>query len=69
MMLCMTETTARRPGRNLIQVGLLLVVIGVILAMLSASSGGDGRLMWVSAAGLLMAGIGFAQRLLAAVEK
>ena len=54
---------------NLIHVGLLLVVVGIVLAVATLAAGGNAVLGWVSALGLLMVGIGFGQRILAALEK
>lgn len=62
-------STTQRPGTNLIQVGLLLVAVGVVLAIATLAAGGNAVLGWVSALGLLMVGIGFGQRILAALEK
>ena len=61
--------TSKRPGTNLIHVGLLLVVVGVVLAIVTLAAGGNAVLGLVSALGLLLAGIGFGQRVLAALEK
>lgn len=63
------STNTQRPGTNLIHVGLLLVVVGVILAIATLAAGGNAVLGWVSALGLLLAGVGFGQRVLAALEK
>ena len=63
------STNTQRPGTNLIHVGLLLVVVGIILAIATLAAGGNAVLAWVSALGLLLAGIGFGQRILAALEK
>ena len=63
------STNTQRPGTNLIHVGLLLVVVGVVLAIVTLAAGGNAVLGLVSALGLLLAGIGFGQRVLAALEK
>ena len=63
------NTNTQRPGTNLIQVGLLLVVVGVILAIATLSAGGNAVLGWIAVVGLLLAGVGFGQRVLAALEK
>lgn len=63
------STNTQRPGTNLIHVGLLLVVVGVVLAIVTLAAGGNAVLGWVSALGLLLAGVGFGQRVLAALEK
>lgn len=65
----MSTDTHKRPGTNLIQVGLLLVAIGVILAMIAIGTGGRGNLLFVSGLGAVMALVGFGQRILAAIEK
>lgn len=61
--------TTQRPGTNLIQVGLLLVAVGVVLAVATLAAGGNAVLGWVSVVGLLLTGVGFGQRVLAALEK
>ena len=63
------STNTQRPGTNLIHVGLLLVVVGIVLAIATLAAGGNAVLGWVSALGLLLAGIGFGHRVLAALEK
>ena len=64
-----TNTNAQRPGTNLIHVGLLLVVVGVVLAVATLAAGGNAVLGWIAVLGLLLAGIGFGQQILAALEK
>ena len=61
--------TSKRPGTNLIHVGLLLVVVGIILAVATLAAGGNAVLGWIAVLGLLLAGIGFGQQILAALEK
>ena len=63
------NTNAQRPGSTLTRFGLLLIGIGVLLAVVTIAAGGNAVLGWVSALGLLMVGIGFGQRILAALEK
>ena len=63
------NTNTQRPGTNLIHVGLLLVVVGVILAIATLAAGGNAVLGWIAVLGLLLAGIGFGQQILAALEK
>ena len=63
------NANTQRPGTNLIHVGLLLVVVGIVLAVATLAAGGNAVLGWVSALGLLLAGVGFGQRILAALEK
>ena len=63
------NANTQRPGTNLIHVGLLLVVVGVILAIATLSAGGNAVLGWIAVVGLLLTGVGFGQRVLAALEK
>ena len=63
------STNTQRPGTNLIHVGLLLVVVGVVLALATFAAGGNAVLGWIAVVGLLLAGIGFGQQILAALEK
>ena len=63
------STNTQRPGTNLIHVGLLLVVVGIVLAVATLAAGGNAVLGLVSALGLLLAGVGFGQCILAALEK
>ena len=63
------STNTQRPGTNLIHVGLLLVVVGVVLAVATLAAGGNAVLGWIAVLGLLLAGIGFGQQILAALEK
>ena len=57
------NTNAQRPGSTLTRFGLLLIGIGVLLAVVTIAAGGNAVL------GLLLAGIGFGQQILAALEK
>lgn len=65
-----TEIGVRRPGSRITGAGLLIAAIGVIL--LIAGVVGSGSVSAFSAviifAGLIVAGIGFARRVLAALE-
>ena len=63
------STNTQRPGTNLIHVGLLLVVVGIVLAIATLAAGGNAVLGWIAVLGLLLAGIGFGQQILAALEK
>lgn len=65
----MNLDTQKRPGTNLIQVGLLLIAVGVILTVIAVSTGGRGNLLFVSGLGAVMALVGFGRRVLAAIEK
>ena len=63
------NTNTQRPGTNLIHVGLLLVVVGIVLAIATLAAGGNAVLGWIAVVGLLLTGVGFGQRVLAALEK
>ena len=63
------NTNAQRPGSTLTRFGLLLIGIGALLTVVTIAAGGNAVLGWVSALGLLLVGIGFGQRILAALEK
>ena len=63
------NTNTQRPGTNLIHVGLLLVVVGIVLAIATLTAGGNAVLGWIAVVGLLLTGVGFGQRVLAALEK
>ena len=60
----------KKPGTGLMRVGLLVGLIGVFLLIAVFSSGGAPTLLvWaLPFAGLLLAAIGYARRMLAAVE-
>ena len=64
----MNEKTVKRPGTELMKVGALLAAVGVLLWMVAAMNGGNAVPLWISAAGALLAIIGFGQRILAALE-
>ena len=64
-----TNTNAQRPGSTLTRFGLLLIGIVVLLAVVTIAAGGNAVLGWIAALGLLLAGIGFGQQILAALEK
>jgi hypothetical protein len=67
----MTQTgeVTNRPGTALIKVGLTLALIGVLLTIAVVSAGGNLTTMWLVLAGLVLAGIGFGMRVLAALER
>jgi hypothetical protein len=67
----MTETgeVTNRPGTALIKIGLLLAVVGVLFTIAVVSAGGNLVTMWLVLAGLVLAGIGFGRRVLAALER
>lgn len=59
----------KRPGNALIKTGLVVAMIGVLLAVVSVANGGHLGLLWLALAGLVLAAVGFGMRLLAAVER
>ena len=67
----MTQTgeVTKRPGTALIKVGLVLAFIGVLFTIAVVSAGGNLTTMWLVLAGLVLAGIGFGMRVLAALER
>lgn len=64
----MSELRTRKPGSVLITIGLLIAALGALLIAAIISGGGDGRSWWIPVIGLVLAGIGFGQRVLAALE-
>lgn len=67
----MTQTgeVTNRPGTALIKIGLVLAVVGVLFTIAVVSAGGNLVPLWLVLIGLVLAAIGFAQRVLAALEK
>lgn len=66
----MTQTgEVTKPGTGLIKVGLVLAVIGVLFTIAVVSAGGNLAPLWLVLIGLVLAGIGFAQRVLHALER
>jgi dipeptide/tripeptide permease len=67
----MTQTgeVTQRPGTTLIKLGLGLAVVGLLFTIAVVSAGGNLVPMWLVLLGLVLAGIGFAQRVLHALEK
>lgn len=65
------ERTEKTPGNMLMFVGGCIAALGLALVLMSISGGGAGApLSWgMLAVGALVAVIGFARRLLAAVER
>lgn len=61
--------TATHPGATLVKFGLILLVVGVLLTLVTLMYGGNAVALWISAAGVVLALIGFSQRILAALEK
>jgi len=66
----MTQTgeVTKRPGIGLIQGGLMLAFAGVLLTIAILSGGGNANGLWLVLIGLVLAGIGFARRVLHALE-
>jgi hypothetical protein len=60
---------ANRPGTALIKIGLGLAVVGLLFTVAVVSAGGNMVTMWLVLAGLVLAGIGFGRRVLAALER
>lgn len=58
-----------KPGTGLIKAGLALAVVGVLFTIAVLSAGGNLVPMWLVLIGLVLAGIGFAQRVLHALER
>jgi hypothetical protein len=66
----MTQTGEKtKPGTGLIKAGLLIAVIGVLFTIAVVSAGGNLVPLWLVLIGLVLSGIGFAQRVLAALER
>ena len=67
----MTQTgeVTNRPGTALIKIGLVLAVVGVLFTIAVVSAGGNLVPMWLVLAGLVLAGVGFGMRVLAALER
>lgn len=66
----MTQTGEKtKPGTGLIKAGLLIAVIGVLFTIAVVSAGGNLVPLWLVLIGLVLSGSGFAQRVLAALER
>lgn len=66
----MTQTGEEtKPGTALIKIGLLLAVVGIVFTIAVVSAGGNLVPLWLTLIGLVLAGIGFAQRVLHALER
>lgn len=65
------ERTEKKPGNMLMFMGACIAALGLVLVLMSISSGGAGApLSWgMLAVGTLVAIIGFGRRVLAAVER
>lgn len=49
--------------------GLLIAAVGLVMALVIVAGGGKPNLLWLAAAGIVLAGIGYARRVLAALER
>lgn len=67
----MTQTgeVTKRPGTALIKGGLVVALVGVLIAVVAVANGGHLGALWLTLAGLVLAGIGFGMRVLAALER
>lgn len=63
------ETPSNRPGSALTQVGLVIAVVGLLFTIAVVSAGGNLTPLWLVVLGLALAGVGFARRVLAALER
>ncbi|MBG6085810.1 hypothetical protein [Zhihengliuella flava] len=63
------ETQKKRPGSALIGAGIVFGFVGLLIAIYATVQNGAFPVPWILIVGLLLAGIGFAVRLLAAVER
>lgn len=62
-----TQTT--HPGSTMIKLGLGLAVVGLLFTIAVLSAGGNLVPAWLILIGLVLAGVGFARRVLAALER
>jgi hypothetical protein len=49
--------------------GLIIAAVGLVMAIVIISGGGKPNMLWMAAAGLVLAGIGYARRVLYALER
>lgn len=59
----------KTPGKALTAADLFIAGLGLLIVVLAVLGGGDARAWWIILVGLVLAGIGFAQRILADVER
>lgn len=61
----------KKPGSGIMQAGIVIAVIGAVLVLISVVSGGAGApLSWgLVTVGVILAGVGYAMRMLKAVER
>lgn len=57
-----------RPGAKLTKAGLVIAMIGALFTVVVVAAGGNLNPLWLVLIGLVIAGIGFGQRVLAALE-
>jgi hypothetical protein len=67
----MTQTgeETKKPGTGLMKAGLFIAAVGLVMLIVILANGGKANLIWLVVAGLVMAGIGYARRVLAALER
>lgn len=63
------ETAKNRPGKRLTGFGVGTAIIGALITVAILSAGGNFFGLWIVLIGLIIAGIGFAQRVLFALER
>jgi hypothetical protein len=67
----MTQTgeETKKPGTGLMKAGLFIAALGFVMAIVIVAGGGKPNLLWLGLAGLVLAGIGYARRVLHALER
>jgi hypothetical protein len=67
----MTQTgeVTKKPGTGMMRSGLIIAAVGLVMAIVIISGGGKPNMLWMAAAGLVLAGIGYARRVLYALER
>jgi hypothetical protein len=67
----MTQTgeETKRPGTGMMRAGLYVAVAGLLMLIVILANGGKPNLIWLVLGGLVLAGIGYARRVLAALER
>lgn len=67
----MTQTgeDIKKPGTGLMKAGLIIAVAALVMTIAIVSGGGKPNLLWLVLGGLVLAGIGYARRVLAALER
>lgn len=64
----MTDREKERPGSVVMNLGLAIAAAGLVLTLVLTMTGGTAAPLWLILGGLVIAAIGFAQRILAALE-